>query len=138
MLDHYLSKKWSPDGAGPDHFNCYNLVRDVYGQWGWELPILDITANSLIGSVRAFKRWQSMGIWERIKVPSHGCGVVLRRDLQPIHCGIWLDIDGGGVLHAMGGLDITFMTLNQLTAVDLRSPKFYQFTGENHERKSNS
>ncbi|MEM7073040.1 MAG: hypothetical protein AAF418_05665 [Pseudomonadota bacterium] len=35
--------------------------------------------------------------WRKIDTPEQGCGVLMEKGS---HCGVWLDVDGGRVLHA--------------------------------------
>ena len=43
--------------------------------------------------------------WVKVPKPFHGCGTLVHR---PLHIGVWLNIDGGGVLHCSRGIGVIF------------------------------
>ena len=53
---------------------------------------------------------------------------LMRQSRHPIHVGIWLDIDGGGMLHCMQGADVVFKNLHHFTSAGKIRPrtKFFQ------------
>jgi hypothetical protein len=52
-----------------------------------------------------FKKHAEHARWHRILAPEHGCAVIIHR---PMHIGVWLDFDGGGVLHCMRGAGVVY------------------------------
>ncbi|CPK74677.1 Uncharacterised protein [Bordetella pertussis] len=57
--------------------------------------------------------------------PEHGDGVLLRAGNDP-HVGIYLDLDGGGVLHAMEGRGVIFSPMRALVTMGFSQPTFYR------------
>jgi hypothetical protein len=52
-----------------------------------------------------FAKHQERDNWIHIDQPEHGCAVIIHR---PLHIGVWLDVDGGGVLHCVRGAGVVF------------------------------
>lgn len=96
----YLGKPYDVDGYGPDAFNCWGLVWEVYrAQFGIDLPKYGhVDPRQLPQIVRQIASEECQ--WERITEPKDGCVVGLSSGRSLHHVGIYLDVDGGLVLHA--------------------------------------
>lgn len=127
----YLVKKWSPAGNGPEDFNCYNLVRDVYQtQWNVSLPEYMISADDILGLARAMRDEVLTDKWVETEKPDHGSVALFTYRIEPVHIGIWLDYDTGLVLHSAKGFDITCTNLLTLKSYGFIKPRFYNYVRE--------
>ena len=72
-----------------------------------------------------YARKMRSGEWEIADSPAHGDGVLLRDGNDP-HVGIYLDLDGGGVLHALEGKGVVFTALRDLNFLGFARPTFYR------------
>ena len=118
-MDHwakkYIGKPWVKDGQGPDAFNCWGFVRFVFKeQCGVYIPEVDVDAMSLLAVVRTFKSKELHADWEKQETPQDMDGVELSHAKDPHHVGIWLDVDGGGVLHCVKGIGVMFSSVHNL------------------------
>lgn len=97
----YIGLPYERGGQGPDRYDCAGLVRQIQqAHFGIAMPVVIAPdyddGQAVVGLIRTQAEAQG---WARVDAPpKHGDIVVIRR---PYHVGVWLDIDGGGVLHAV-------------------------------------
>lgn len=98
---HYIGHEWREGANGPDEWDCWHFMRHIlktyFGRTLVHAPIGDIEACRNL-----YKEQMKSGMWERIQFPEHGCAVSMREGDWP-HVGIYLDIDGGKILHCAEG-----------------------------------
>ncbi|WP_257282104.1 hypothetical protein [Endozoicomonas sp. ISHI1] len=107
----YLGKPWVAYARGPDTYDCWGLVMAVLSeQFRCEdLPGLNhVTTDNTQEIHQAFSDQIRSGYWQHSPVPVHGSVAVCfirgkSAKLVVRHVGIYLDIDGGGVLHCHQG-----------------------------------
>ena len=101
----YVGLAHAPRGRGPDGFDCWGLVREVYGrEFGIELPdYLDGFVRGgdekRIGQLVREERQGWRTIWPGAEQP--GDGILLRVRGEPMHIGIV--VEPGTMLHVMAG-----------------------------------
>lgn len=126
----YLGRPWQKGAGGPDAFDCWGLVRavqrDVYGR---ELPEVDVDAMDVRAVVRAFCAHPERSRWQRLDVPAQGDCVLLSHARHPSHVGLWLDCNGGGVLHSLRGSGVVFSSLASLRRDRWARIEFYRYIG---------
>ncbi len=61
--------------------------------------------------------------------PQEGDAVLLRQFRHPVHVGVWLVVDGGGVLHAVKDAGVVYQKLLELLLHGWQVEGFYRFTG---------
>ena len=54
----------------------------------------------------------------------------MRQSRHPVHVGLWLNVDGGGVLHAARDIGVVFQNTWDLAAHGWRIEGTYRFTGD--------
>ena len=91
----------------------------------------------VIADVQHLMRRNACGLGPRYKNAHIGLGHAQRfgtdrcmkvfTDAYPVHIGVWLDIDGGGVLHAVRHAGVVFQNLAALDAHGWRIEGFYRF-----------
>ena len=121
----YITNYTYGDDANGENglFNCWGLLRDVQRRFfGIQLPLTslgDPMAAMYEGKMKS-------GDWVIEPEPFHGAGVLMRSGLEP-HCGVWLDFDGGGVLHCERGSGIRWQNEADLRVCGYSNLKFYRF-----------
>lgn len=95
LLD-YLGQPWSALA-----FNCWGLVRQVYArERGVELPPVAVDPHDYRALCGAFAGHDARSLFQRIEAPAPLCVVALGRRGEILdHVGVWVDVDGGRVLH---------------------------------------
>lgn len=131
-INEYIGKPWIIGGQGPDGFDCFGLVRNVLSKhFNIELPDIGIEVESLIQVIRAIKGHDGWLLWEKIERPEHGCLVKLYRQSEPDHIGIYLSVDGGGILHSCRDNGVQFDLPFFLSAMGWKRLEYYRHRG-NH------
>lgn len=104
-------------GDGPDSFHCWGLIRYVQMElWGRFIPAVNIKQYSILEFVKAGLKYRHELDWHPIDKPVHSCLVELSHGMQSHHIGVYLDVDGGGLLHALKGSGVVFDSIPALKA----------------------
>ena len=101
---------WRLGGRGPDAYDCWGLLRECRERY-FEGGIPETALGEQARALYAHK--MRTGAWKIVTHPQHGDGVMLRAGNDP-HVGIYLDLDGGGVLHALEGRGVIFSPMRAL------------------------
>jgi hypothetical protein len=103
----YIGLPWEAGAQGPESYDCMGFFRHVQGaHFGIDVPpILAPSYDDPAVLVALFKTHAEHQNWHRIPQPEHGCAVIVHR---PMHIGVWLEQDGGGVLHCVQGVGVIF------------------------------
>ncbi|MBW4789115.1 C40 family peptidase [Alcaligenes faecalis subsp. faecalis] len=118
----YIGLPWRLGARGPSEYDCRGLLvhcRSTY--FGGGIP--DFELGDAARDLYAHK--MRSGEWQIVAIPEHGDGVLLRDGNDP-HVGIYLDLDGGGVLHALEGKGVVFTALRDLNFLGFARPTFYR------------
>ena len=103
----YIGIPWEAGAQGPKSYDCMAFFRHIQGaHFGIEVPaIIAPDYEDPLALSSLFLEHEERQRWVSISKPEHGCAVMVRR---PMHIGVWLDIDGGGVLHCVRGAGVVF------------------------------
>lgn len=113
--EQYLNDTWQADGNGPHAWNCWNFIRHVLKtHYSVEVPLIDVDAMSIHAVIRALRGHDEKANWIETHAPMDGDGVYLHKKSDPSHVGIYLEVDGGGVLHCQQGFGVLFTPRNRL------------------------
>lgn len=105
----YIGKEWVSGANGPDAFDCWGLVRYIQKiQFQRELPIINVDADDIRAVVKAFTTHDELTKWTLQDSALNGDCVLMSQGHEPTHVGIWIDVDGGGILHAVKGAGVVF------------------------------
>ncbi len=118
----YIGIPWRFGARGDGAYDCWGLLkecRDTYFGGGIPDVVLGDEARDL------YTHKMRSHEWEITTLPIHGDGVLLRDGNDP-HVGIYLDLDGGGVLHALEGKGVVFTQLRDLRLLGFSKPTFYR------------
>lgn len=129
----YIGKPWVPGARGPHGYDCWGLVYWVYRtRYGIELPTFpNVDAQDHLLVARYISQGAVEGSWSREPQPLEGFAVGLGKSRVLHHVGLWLDIDGGLVLHASVG-GVTAQSLPTLRAFGFSRIEFYRHHGFHH------
>ena len=123
-----IGRPWLVGAAGPDAFDCWGLFVTVQHQcFGREIPQNPVDATNLRAVLEAFNGHPERQRWQPVIAVEEGDAVLMRQSRYPVHIGVWLDIDGGGVLHAVRHAGVVFQTLAALDAHGWRIEGYYRF-----------
>lgn len=105
----YIGIPWEAGAQGPNSYDCMAFFRFIQKEaFNIEVPLIiapDYDDQMYIADM--FSNNPERKKWIKIPKQEHGCAVLVHR---PMHIGVWLDIDGGGVLHCTRGIGVIFTT----------------------------
>lgn len=111
--------------------DCWLFFREIQAKhYGRTVPIVDVDVmdiRDVIHKVDAEKKVH----WEQIGKPEDGCSVLMSRNRYPVHIGMWLDIDGGKVLHCAQGMGVVFQNRQALKFDGWTGITYWRFAGKN-------
>ena len=118
----YVGDVWS----SPDH-DCWGFFRRVQKeQFNRDIPPFAVDAFSRRACAQAVDSNPERGNWLPADAPREGDAVLLAHARHPSHVGLWVDADGGGVLHCMRGAGVVFQSVAQLKVSGWGHLEFYR------------
>lgn len=125
-IEDLIGLPWEAGARGPDSFDCYGLVFWVYlTKLEFEIsPLKDLDPKNLLAVNRTYV--DESRSWKQVAKPDNFSVVAMSTNKLIHHVGIWLDIDGGTVLHAMEKSHVVAQSLMSLRSSGFQTFKFYQ------------
>lgn len=100
-VQEYMAARFAPKTYGPAEFDCWGLVWHVGKfQAGIDWPRFDDVAYQMARIDAEIKGQAASKDWHQVEARQEFDVVLMRRAGEAYHVGIWLDVDGGRVLHA--------------------------------------
>lgn len=120
----YIGLPHKPGARGPDAYDCWNLLCHIQAtHFGVQMPEAPIGDEQ--ACLALFKDKAESGQWIAVATPEHGDCALLRGGQWP-HVGVFLEFDGGGVLHAMEGRGIIWTRTANLRAFGFGRTVYYR------------
>ena len=127
----YLGKPWRVASSGPDAFDCWGLVVDIQRRLdGRELELIHTNPDNLRHLIRTIRDHPIRQQWQPVATPREGDIALMRQSRHPVHVGVWLEVDGGGILHCAQACGVVFQNLHSLRLCGWHIESFYQYVGE--------
>jgi hypothetical protein len=131
----YIGLPWVAGARGPDAYDCWGLFLAVQRcHFARDLPEIPVNADDLRAVLGAFRDHPERQRWQNVAYTKdhaqEGDAVLLRQSRHPVHVGVWLDVDGGGVLHAVKDAGVVYQKLPELLLHGWRVEGFYRFAGD--------
>lgn len=118
----YIGDPW----VAGEH-DCWAFSRRVWREkFGMDVPAVDVDACNRLACVRAFDGHEEKASWYHVDTPQEGDAVLLAQSRHPSHVGVWVDADGGGVLHCVEGIGVVFQTISSLKVAGWHGLEFYR------------
>lgn len=107
--------------------DCWAFTRRVWReQYGLEISPIDVDSCNRMAAMRAFVGHEERAHWHNVATPQEGDAVLLSQSKHPSHVGVWVDADGGGVLHCIEGAGVVFQTVASMRAAGWHGMEFYR------------
>lgn len=120
----YLGMAHVPGGTGPDQWDCWNFLRYLEETYfDVVLPIAPIGDEAACRAI--FKEKCETGQWLQVSIPQHGDCALMRGGSYP-HVGMYLDFDGGGIIHAMEKVGVIWTRLQILHSIGFGRTTYYR------------
>ncbi len=124
----YIGKPWVVASDGPEAYDCWGLIVAIHKRlYGRALEIIPVEENNLRQLIKTINASPERANWDVVHNPIEGDIALMRQSRHPIHVGIWLDIDGGGMLHSMQGAGVVFQNLNSLALSGWKIENYYRY-----------
>ena len=124
-MSHWAAPYIGRDWIAQTH-DCWAFFRLVQReQFGREVPAYDADALSLMSCARAMAANPERQKWTSTRSPKEGDAVLLAHSKYPSHIGVWIDVDGGGVLHCVEGTGVVFQSRQSLATCGWGHLEFY-------------
>lgn len=127
----YIGLPWARDGEGPDAYHCWSFVRHILAAH-FDLAVPRIPySEDLIALARVFRDHPERRRWDEVSMAEvrPGDAVLLRQARYPIHIGVWLAEDGGGVLHCSRDSGVVYQSSRALRVNGWQIAGIYRFQG---------
>lgn len=111
--------------------HCWELTRRAQAEiFDRELPAVLEHPGTKLGVARLMARKDNHDGWRRTDTPAHGAVVFMTRaghgpERAAIHSGVYLALDGGGVLHTDDPHGVVFESISELKARNWASMAYY-------------
>lgn len=128
-INDYVGLPWDRGANGPDRFDCFGLVQYVGNRYfNLDIPDLATHPETLKQAIRAIRDTENWGEFGPVNSPQSGDLVKMYRHSDPDHIGIWVDVDGGGVLHSARGIGVMFDSPFLLVSMGWVKLEYYRRT----------
>ena len=108
----YIGRPWILGESDCWHTFCA-IQREQYGR---EVVDVDVDITDASSVVRSFTRRDEHGWAEVDGPPEDGDAVLMGTGSHPRHIGVYIGVDGGGVLHAVEHSGVIYTPLERLAA----------------------
>lgn len=120
----YLGLPHEPGAAGPDAYDCWNLLRHLRAAY-FDAPLPDAPIGDKEACLALFTEKCRSGSWVPVAIPEHGDCACMRAGMNP-HVGIYLDLDGGGILHSLERVGVIWTPTGSLHAHGFPKTTYYR------------
>ena len=111
----------------PQANDCWAFCRRVWAErFGLEVPAVALEVNNLRSITRAISRHPERLLWAPVEYPREGDAVLMAHNRYPCHVGLWVDADGGGVLHCVERSGVVFSNPQALERAGWARLQFYR------------
>ena len=118
----YIGMPWTRDGN-----DCWQFFRRVQAErFGRVIPAFDMASHRAVVCARAVAENPERANWRPVDRPQEGDAVLMAHASHPSHIGLWIDVDGGGVLHCLNGPGVVFQKPAQLKAASWGHLEYYR------------
>lgn len=124
-IEDYLGDPW----RASDH-DCWGFFRRVQAErFGRLLPAVDPGSYSPRHLIHTVAEHPVRDPWKIIDLPAEGDGVLMGKARRPTHVGVWVEADGGGVLHCQESSGVIFTNRQALARLGWNVLGIYRYQG---------
>lgn len=127
-IEELVGLPWAMGKCGPSEYDCWGLLRHIYKKFkgislkhASNFETLDVSEYSRIIEEESSK-------WDELKKPTHLCAVAVARNRFLSHVGIFIDMDGGLILHSEQGRGVVIEPASQLRKNGFKTIKYYDYS----------
>lgn len=122
----YVGIPYEAGARGPVNYDCWGIIQLIYQQEkGIVLPELAGLSAEKLAEIHNAIVVESQS-WIDVAVPTEGCVVCMSTGSIMHHVGVFIESNGGRVLHSKPGHNVIVETPRSLKLRGLRILKYYQ------------
>lgn len=130
MINELIGLPWVVGAEGPDAYDCWGLARTVQREmFQREMPRISEPPVDVRSLVKFVREHRARTQWREVPGPVHGGLVEMAHGRHPFHIGVYLDIDGGGILHSVNPAGVCWDLEITLRASGWRRFTYHDWTG---------
>lgn len=120
--ERYLGEPWI---AG-EH-DCWAFARRVWReQFHLDVPPVDVDASARLACSRAFAGHAEREHWQPVLKPNEGDAALIGKSARPSHVGLYVDANGGAILHCVQGFGVVCQSPKALQTAGWRVLGYYR------------
>lgn len=118
----YIGAPWV---AGEN--DCWAFARRVWReQFRLDVPAVDVDACNRLACSRAFDGHPEKSHWASIVKPAEGDAALIGKSARPSHVGLYVDANGGAILHCVQGHGVVCQDTTSLRLSGWRILGYYR------------
>lgn len=134
FLESLIGRPYEKNARGPDAFDCWHLAVYIqYHMFGVRAPNVDVPKDAnWRWMIDQFTSHPELGNWVECLQPHQGLVqamdgaiVLMARNSNPAHCGVWLYPEGA-IIHCDDPGGVMFQTVSELKANGWTRLKFFE------------
>lgn len=127
IINAVMGKPYQLGAQGPAAFDCYALARHLERElFGRAMPAFEIPGQAgRVAIAAAIAIHPERSRWLELAAPVDGALVTMARNSCGYHLGVWIEEDGGIIVHAFDGIGVVADTIASLMAVGWRRLRFH-------------
>lgn len=126
MMTHWATQYIGREWINGEH-DCWAFTRLIQrNHFNCDLPHIDIDAGDVASCVRALSTHAEKNNWLAVEFAQEGDVALMSQNRQPTHVGVWLEVDGGGVLHCIEKGGVIFTKRRDLSHLGYNLIQFYR------------
>jgi hypothetical protein len=134
FIESLVGRPYEKNARGPDAFDCWHFAVFVqYHVFGRNAPKVEVPPNATWKwMIDQFATHQELENWVECLQPvnglitaSDGAMVLMSRNKQPAHCGVWLGLEKA-IIHCDDPGGVMFQTASDLRANGWTKLRFYE------------
>ena len=112
----YIGKPYCVGARGPDTYDCWGLVREVYDtRFGIPLPAFPgVSCHSPMSMIKKINEVMQHEDWSEVSVPFDGCAVAMSQSTSYHHVGLFVEADGSKILHCFDGHSVMIDSVKRM------------------------
>lgn len=126
-VEQYIGIPYGKGGTTTDFFDCWGLVRYIQREhFNLDLPIIDVDSDNMRQVIKSFKSNDELHNWYSVDKPKNGTAVLLSQAQNSSHVGVWIDVDGGKLLHCLQNSGVILSSRANLQTAGWSNIRYYE------------
>ena len=129
-INQLIGRPWVRGAEGPEAFDCWSCAKHIEELFfGRAMPSFTDPPSALRALAKLIKHHGHRAKWQRVDQPVHGALVELAHVREAFHIGVWLNVEGGGILHCNQRVGVAWDTQLKLQAAGWRGFYYHDWIG---------